>query len=54
VEIEQDRAAGLLVEIFQSPDQDEIAQEVEEPLREIAHQIEENNFSFRRSRRWFR
>jgi hypothetical protein len=31
MEIEQHRAAGLLGEIFQSADQDEIAQQAEEP-----------------------
>ena len=30
-------------EIFQAADQHEIAQQVEEPLREIAHQIEKRN-----------
>jgi hypothetical protein len=45
MKIEQHRAAGLLGEIFQPADQDEIAQQVEEPLREIPHQIEERDLA---------
>ena len=37
VEVEQDRAARLLGKIFQAADEDEIAQQVEEPLGEIAY-----------------
>ena len=45
VQIEQHRAAGFLVEIFQPSDQHEIAQQVEEPLREIAHQLPERDLA---------
>ena len=37
VQVEQHLAAGHLVEILKTSDQDEIAQKIEEPLREIAH-----------------
>src|SRR5262249_44760106 len=38
-------AAGLLVEILKPSNQDEIAQKIEEPLREIAHQLPERNLA---------
>jgi hypothetical protein len=38
------RAARLLGEKPKSSDEDEVAQEVEEPMREIARQVRERNF----------
>jgi len=45
VQVEQHLAAGLLVEILKPSNQDEIAQKIEEPLREIAHQLPERNLA---------
>src|SRR5262249_60979290 len=43
----QKHAAGLLGEISKTPDQDEVAQKIEEPIREIAHELEDRTFALR-------